>query len=104
MTRRGAYKFMQMSRKMLPIIAVVAACATVNAQQGWYSPAADSPDLIVGYMRFHVALADAINRDPLSHSLSAAPRETLGISLADFKTLANEYRAILEGSGKAASP
>jgi hypothetical protein len=66
--------------------------AVLYAQNGWYTPAPDSPELLVGYMRFHVALADAIEKKP---ALADAPRQVFGLSLAEFRTLASQFRRIL---------
>jgi hypothetical protein len=92
---------MQIIRKMLPIFAIMVAYTCLQAQPGWNIPSPNSPELILGYMRFHIALADAITRDATdpSRNLSTAPRETLGVSLAEFQTLAGEYRIILMSAG-----
>ncbi len=93
--------------RLIPIalaIGVIFCQATVSAQTTWSPPPPNSPALILGYMRFHVALATAIGKatGAASRELSAAAQETLGLSLAEFNIVTQECQTALANYAAAA--
>ena len=71
--------------------------AVTSAQTTWSTPPANSATVILGYMHFHSALADAINKGSTnaSRDLEAAARETIGLSQAEFNVVTQRCQAAL---------
>jgi hypothetical protein len=71
---------------------------SVCAQAPWFTPPPNSPQVIIGYMHFHLGLADAIKHRSAvsSRQLSQASQRMLGISAAEFDVLTSGYRAAID--------
>jgi hypothetical protein len=92
-----AARLSRLKATLLVVASLPFCLVDASAQTTWSTPSANSPAVVLGYMRFHLALANAINNSSPnpSRDLNAAAQETLGLSAAEFKIVTQRCQAAL---------
>ena len=80
-------------------LALVCAASLGFAQTGFSTPAPNSPAVILGFLKFHTAVADQIKNGPAKSrdALASAARKSLGVSEAEFGAVTRECQNTLAG-------
>jgi hypothetical protein len=85
---------------ILLVCAVVSFLAvTASAQTSLWMPPADSPGVLLGYRRFHVAGDNAIKTQPrpAADQLNLAAQRTFGLAPTEFAIVTAQCRSALAG-------